>query len=50
MEPVGTLSDSGEIVVVQHCWRGRLRGNRSAADDDRDALLAPFGRPVPDPS
>jgi hypothetical protein len=50
MEPVGALSKSGEIVLVQQCVVcGHIRRNRSAADDDRDALLGLFGRPVPDP-
>lgn len=49
MEPVGALSVGGEIVVVQRCVAcGHSRRNRSAADDDRDTLLALFGRPVPD--
>ena len=39
-----------EIIVVQRCLGcGHTRRNRSAADDDREALLALFGRPVPDP-
>jgi hypothetical protein len=50
MEPVGALSEGGEIIVVQRCLGcGHTRRNRSAADDDREALLALFGRPVPDP-
>ena len=40
----------GEIVVVQRCLGcGHIRRNRAAANDDRDALLALFGRPVPNP-
>jgi hypothetical protein len=49
MEPIGALSEGGEIIVVQRCLVcGRIRRNRSAADDDRDALLGLFGSPVPD--
>ena len=51
MEPVGALWEGGEIVLVQRCLAcGHTRRNRAAANDDRDALLALFGRPVPDPS
>jgi hypothetical protein len=51
MEPIAALSERGEIVVVQRCVGcGHSRRNRSAADDDRDALLGLFGRPVPDSS
>ncbi|MGH3823658.1 MAG: RNHCP domain-containing protein [Pseudonocardiaceae bacterium] len=50
MEPVGALSEGGEIVLVQQCVVcGHTRRNRAARNDDRDALLALFGRPVPDP-
>ncbi len=50
MEPVGALSEGSGIVVVQRCVAcGHTRRNRSAADDDSDALLALFGRPVPEP-
>jgi hypothetical protein len=50
MEPVGALSERGETVLVHRCVAcGHSRRNRSAADDDSDALLALFGRPVPDP-
>lgn len=50
MEPVGALAEGSEIVLVQRCVAcGHLRRNRSAADDDRDAVLALFGRPVPEP-
>jgi hypothetical protein len=50
MEPVGALSEAGEVVVVQRCVAcGHTRRNRSAPNDDREALLALFGRPVPDP-
>lgn len=52
MEPVGALARSaggGGIVLVQRCVScGHLRRNRSAPDDDHDAVLALFGRPVPD--
>jgi hypothetical protein len=48
MEPVAALYERGEIVVVQRCLVCRhTRRNRSAADDDREALLGLFGRPVP---
>lgn len=50
MEPVGALSEGAQIVLVHRCVAcGHLGRNRSAADDDRDAVLALFGRPVPDP-
>lgn len=50
MEPVAALWESGEITVVQRCQVcGHTRRNRAAANDDRDALLALFGRPIPDP-
>lgn len=50
MEPVGALWEGGEIIVVQRCVAcGHARRNRAAANDDRDALLALFGRPVPHP-
>ncbi|MGH3696288.1 MAG: RNHCP domain-containing protein [Pseudonocardiaceae bacterium] len=49
MEPVAALSVSDEIIVVQRCLTcGHTRRNRAAPNDDRDALLALFGRPVPD--
>jgi RNHCP domain len=48
MEPVGALSENGEIIVVQQCVVcGHIRRNRAARNDDRNALLALFGRPVP---
>jgi RNHCP domain len=51
MQPVGALSQRDGIVLVHRCVVcGHSRRNRSAADDDRAALLALFGRPVPDPS
>jgi hypothetical protein len=50
MEPIGALAESDRIVLVQRCLAcGHTRRNRSADDDDRDAVLALFGRPVPDP-
>jgi hypothetical protein len=50
MEPIGALSERAGIVLVQCCVAcGHTRRNRTAADDDRDAVLALFGRPVPDP-
>lgn len=49
MEPVGALSEAAQVVLVQRCVEcGHTRRNRTAADDDRDAVLALFGRPVPD--
>lgn len=51
MEPVGALSESDGFVVVQRCVAcGHTWRNRTAAADDRDAVLALFGRPVPDPA
>ena len=51
MEPIGALSQAGEIVLVHRCLAcGHTRRNRAARNDDRGALLALFGRPVPDPS
>lgn len=51
MEPVGALSERGAVVLVQRCLAcGHTRRNRCAPDDDRDAVFALFGRPVPDPS
>lgn len=50
MEPAGALSEGGQLVLVHRCVAcGHLRRNRCAADDDRDAVLGLFGRPVPDP-
>ncbi|MBV9164205.1 MAG: RNHCP domain-containing protein [Pseudonocardiales bacterium] len=50
MEPIGALSEGGEIIVVHQCLAcGHSRRNRSALDDDRDVLLELFGQPVPDP-
>ena len=50
MEPIGALSERGRIVLVHRCVTcGHTRRNRSADDDDRDAVLALFGRPVPEP-
>lgn len=49
MEPLGALSEGDKIIVVQRCVAcGHSRRNRSATNDDRDALLRLFGRPVPD--
>jgi len=51
MEPVGALSEGGNLVVVQRCTEcGHTWRNRVAPADDRDAVLALFGRPVPGPS
>ena len=50
MEPIGALSERDGIVLVHRCVVcGHIRRNRSATDDDHDAVLALFGRPVPDP-
>lgn len=50
MEPIGALSERDGIVLVHRCVVcGYTRRNRSATDDDHDAVLALFGRPVPDP-
>lgn len=50
MPPVGALSEPDGLVIVQRCREcGHIRRNRTAADDDRDAVLALFGQPVPDP-
>ncbi|MGH3872561.1 MAG: RNHCP domain-containing protein [Pseudonocardiaceae bacterium] len=49
MEPVGVLAHADRVVLVHQCVVcGHARRNRSAADDDSDALLGLFGRPVPD--
>ncbi len=49
MEPVAALAVRDEIIVVQRCLTcGHARRNRAAPNDDRAALLALFGRPVPD--
>ncbi|MGH3981064.1 MAG: RNHCP domain-containing protein [Pseudonocardiaceae bacterium] len=51
MQPVGALSEHDGLVVVQRCVAcGHTWRNRIATADDRDAVLALFGRPVPDPS
>lgn len=50
MAPVGVLAAGDGFVVVQRCERcGHGWRNRSAPGDDRGALLALMGRPVPDP-
>jgi RNHCP domain len=44
MEPVGTLLESGEFVVVQRCLDcGHMRRNRTAANDDRARVIALSG-------
>lgn len=49
MEPVAALAEGARTVLVQRCVAcGHTRRNRSAPGDDRDAVLALFGRPVPD--
>lgn len=51
MEPIAALSEGDRFAVVQRCVGcGHTWRNRVAADDDRDAVLALFGRPVPDAS
>ncbi len=51
MEPVGALSEGFRYVVVQRCLAcGHTWRNRVAHADDRDTVLALFGRPVPDPT
>lgn len=51
MEPIGALARRDGVVVVQRCVEcGHVWHNRGAPDDDPDALLALFGRAVPDPS
>lgn len=50
MEPVGALFEQDGWVLVHRCQKcGRLRRNRTATDDDSEAVLALFGRPVPNP-
>lgn len=50
MEPIGALSQGTGWIVVQRCGScGHLWRNRVSDRDDRDAVLALFGRPVPDP-
>jgi uncharacterized protein (DUF983 family) len=51
MEPIAALSEGDGFAVAQRCVAcGHTWRNRVAADDDRDAVLALFGRPVPDAS
>lgn len=51
MQPVGALSEGDGFVVVQRCVTcGHIWRNRVAAGDDRNAVLALFGRPVPGPT
>ncbi len=50
MRPVGVLFEGGEHVLLHECQRcGHRRRNRAARADDRAALAALFGAPVPDP-
>lgn len=50
MPPVGVLFTDGEYVLLHRCERcGHQRRNRAARGDDRQALAALFGTPVPDP-
>ena len=47
MEPVGALYEGGRTVLVQQCVAcGRTWRNRVAANDDRDTVLALFGRVI----
>lgn len=47
MRPTGALHEQGRTVLVQRCDTcGHTRRNRTAPDDDRDAVLALFGRAV----
>ena len=49
MPPVGVLFEDGRHVLVQRCVRcGHQRRNRAAAGDDRAALQALYGQPVPE--
>jgi hypothetical protein len=49
MEPIAAISKSDGTTVIQRCTAcGHLWRNRSAAHDNRDALLALVGRPVPE--
>lgn len=49
MEPVGALSESSGLVVVQRCTTcGHTWRNRVVPADDREVVLALFGHPVPD--
>jgi predicted kinase len=49
MRPVAALHEGGRDVVVHRCEAcGAVRRNRAAAYDDPEAVLALFGRPVPD--
>src|SRR6188472_1102550 len=47
MRPIGALYEGGETLVVQRCdGCGHVWKNRTAPGDDRDAVLALFGREV----
>ena len=47
MEPVGTLLEDGEFVVVQRCVScGHMWRNRTAPTDDRDTVLALSGNVI----
>jgi hypothetical protein len=49
MEPIGALSEGDGLVVVQRCTTcGHTWRNRVVRGDDREAVLALFGHPVPD--
>lgn len=51
MEPVAALAEGDSFAVVQRCTAcGHTWRNRVAEADDREAVLALFGRPVPDAS
>lgn len=50
MEPVATLSEGGDLVVVQRCTGcGQLWRNKVSAQDDREAVLMLAGCAVPPP-
>jgi hypothetical protein len=49
MPPVGALHERGRTIIVQQCLScGHVWRNRAADADDPDAILALFGRVVPD--
>lgn len=49
MEPVAVLGDGDAYVIYHRCTKcGTIRRNRAAANDNREALLALAGRPIPE--
>ena len=49
MQPVGALQERKGLVIVHRCAKcGLLRRNRASEADNRTAILALFGKPVPD--